>query len=339
MSAGTLLLGVNSAEVSAISTAWNQTEQWVFFAITYDGTASSNNVRFYKGGKTGEVTLVVTATLNAGVVVETINPFIVGNAAGAVNNNRSFKGILDNVRIYGSTTDGSGVLAIGQLEAIRIVDGAVPALVAPAGVVASPGNAPGEIVVVWDAVASAETYYVERGTSAGGAFVQIASVAALAHTDTALNPGTAYYYRVRAAKTAASSAPSATVWSLPYLPPTWDGWQYQYFATTADTGDAAHTADPDGDGIPNLMEYAFGTHPLVYVANEPAAPAVSRVNGSLTLTFVRHRSDVTYEVQASSDLHAWTTLDTNPGGLGEAVTVADTDTTSPTRFLRLKISH
>lgn len=39
-------------------------------------------------------------------------------------------------------------------------------------------------------------------------------------------------------------------------------WRQQYFGTTANAGDAADNADPDKDGVTNLIEFAFGRHPL-----------------------------------------------------------------------------
>jgi len=38
-------------------------------------------------------------------------------------------------------------------------------------------------------------------------------------------------------------------------------WRQQFFGTTANSGTAADTADPDGDGVTNLLEYALGTAP------------------------------------------------------------------------------
>jgi hypothetical protein len=40
-----------------------------------------------------------------------------------------------------------------------------------------------------------------------------------------------------------------------------DAWRQTHFGTTANTGDAADAYDFDGDGLPNLMEWACGLHP------------------------------------------------------------------------------
>jgi hypothetical protein len=119
-------------------------------------------------------------------------------------------------------------------------------------------------------------------------------------------------------------------------------WRQTYFGTTANTGTAADLADPDADGINNLLEYALGGDPLV---NSPTIlPAVSLDTSTsdlkLQLTFVRSRTDVTYVVQGSSDLATWADLATNPGTVSATTPVVFTDSvTNPARrFLRLKVT-
>jgi hypothetical protein len=40
-----------------------------------------------------------------------------------------------------------------------------------------------------------------------------------------------------------------------------EDWRYQYFTTILPQGITTNDSDPDKDGIPNLVEYAFGTQP------------------------------------------------------------------------------
>ena len=113
-------------------------------------------------------------------------------------------------------------------------------------------------------------------------------------------------------------------------------WQLQYFGTTASTGSSAATADPAGDGMSNLLKYALGADPLASGVQQ--LPTATTVGGKLELTFTRARSDVTYLVEGSSDLQTWSTLATNPGVVGQSVTVQDTASSTP-RFLRLQITQ
>jgi hypothetical protein len=118
---GAIFLHVNGSDVTS-SAGYYQTNQWVFVAITYDGTKTSNNVVFYVGTKTQAVTQVGnTLTLNQGAVNEGENKIGIGNDRG-VTNNRPLDGYIDDVRLFGSTSDGSGVLTAAQLETLRQQD-------------------------------------------------------------------------------------------------------------------------------------------------------------------------------------------------------------------------
>ena len=113
-------------------------------------------------------------------------------------------------------------------------------------------------------------------------------------------------------------------------------WRFLNFGIITNSGNASDKSDPDGDGLNNLLEYAFGGNPN---AVDTVAPVAS-INASrfLQITFPRMRADLTYTVQGSSDLASWSDLVTNPGSVGTSVTYTDT-TATPPRFLRLKVSY
>jgi cyclophilin family peptidyl-prolyl cis-trans isomerase len=69
------------------------------------------------------------------------------------------------------------------------------------------------------------------------------------------------------------------------------------------------TADPDGDGLANLLEYALGLAPKT--ANASGLPEVAASAGEWTYTYTRpsDRADITYAVERSTDLTSWTTAD------------------------------
>ena len=123
--------------------------------------------------------------------------------------------------------------------------------------------------------------------------------------------------------------------------------------------DSSPGADPDGDGLPNLLEYALGASPLVAGSNVlPSAPVQS---SRLSFSFPRNvsASDLTYTVEASDNLSGWSGIArsenggafTNVGGAqsisesspvnGQStVTVIDGVSTSDQsrRFLRLTVT-
>lgn len=104
--------------------------------------------------------------------------------------------------------------------------------------------------------------------------------------------------------------------------------------------------DPDGDGLSNLAEFALGGDPTAPQSGKRPSVGQTEVASDkfLTLTFHRGRPDITYIVEASSDLNApsggWTEIARNPGSVGADQTVADTSPMSaqnPKRFLRLRV--
>jgi hypothetical protein len=125
---------------------------------------------------------------------------------------------------------------------------------------------------------------------------------------------------------------------------------------------AGDAADTDGDGLKNLVEYAFGTDPnLGTSASE--RPQSGMVAGALSLSFTRvlANNDVTITIQAADDLGGpWTDLasSTNGGattplvagvGVNESgtgptrgVSVTDlyaaNDPGHPRRFMRISIT-
>jgi hypothetical protein len=139
-------------------------------------------------------------------------------------------------------------------------------------------------------------------------------------------------------------------------------WRQGWWGTTAATGPAADEADPDGDGVPNLLEYAFGGNPRIS-ARAPL-PQPGTAGGNLALTFNRNltHTDLTHTVQAADSLDgSWLDLAesvvggamtallsgvvvTETGtGATRSVEVSDPaqagDPAPPRRFMRVKVSY
>jgi hypothetical protein len=120
-------------------------------------------------------------------------------------------------------------------------------------------------------------------------------------------------------------------------------WRQQHFGTTENTGNAADTANPDGDGLANLLERAFGTNPTVSQSNVISVSGQTIVPGSPTtrVTSTQYAVDyralygrrkdyviagLTYTTQFSADLTTWVTSTATPtviadDGVMQAVTV------------------
>jgi hypothetical protein len=119
---GNLDLEINNVGSTSTGAYYADVGVWVFFAVTYDGTATNNNVRFYRGLRTNSVTLRETRTLNQGRVLANTGSITIGNANSDGSLMRPFDGWLDNVRVFGNKTNSSGALPLQQLEWLRVKD-------------------------------------------------------------------------------------------------------------------------------------------------------------------------------------------------------------------------
>src|SRR5690606_29473687 len=109
-------------------------------------------------------------------------------------------------------------------------------------------------------------------------------------------------------------------------------------------------ADPDGNGIPNLLEFALTGDPRQPNRNILPALGIEKVNGDdyLTITFTRLADalDVDYSVQNSTDLGEWmadaellVSIDNEDGTLTETYRSPTPISDEEQAFLRLEVEH
>lgn len=108
----------NNFSQSAASTIYASSDTWVFFGVTYDGTLTSNNVKYYAGTVGSAVSLVSTTTLNLGALSVGFASLAIGNSYNS--NSRPFDGLMDDFRFFDSTTGADGALGLAQLEELRM---------------------------------------------------------------------------------------------------------------------------------------------------------------------------------------------------------------------------
>lgn len=79
-------------------------------------------------------------------------------------------------------------------------------------------------------------------------------------------------------------------------------WRQEHFATPDNAGDASDNADPDNDGLENLVEFAFGLNPKE--ADPPSLPEWEKEDDDLVLRFSRPSGvdGVTYIAEVSPTL-------------------------------------
>lgn len=101
----------DSDSVVSSKADWNAVNSWTHFAVSYDGTKSAGNVKFYKASINSPIVLSSIETLDMQSV----------NAGGPQrlyisSQSRPVDGYLDNMRIFGSKIDSTGALSTAQLE-------------------------------------------------------------------------------------------------------------------------------------------------------------------------------------------------------------------------------
>ncbi len=120
-----------------------------------------------------------------------------------------------------------------------------------------------------------------------------------------------------------------------------DAWRFANFSNSELTNPAisAETADPDGDNLVNLLEYAFALPPKL-VSISPVTTHIA--SGFLTLASPKNTAatDILWSAEVTADLQTWQPV---VPSINTATDFAASDTISvndaPKRFIHLKISR
>jgi hypothetical protein len=122
---GKLNVGINGNwNNMPTSGAYTLQDEWVFVAVTYDANEPTDNLKYYSARKNdGYPVLEYTATLNAGPLDDTDRQFVFGNnGSTTATADKGFKGLIDEARLFGSYSDGSGALSMAQISSLKKMD-------------------------------------------------------------------------------------------------------------------------------------------------------------------------------------------------------------------------
>jgi hypothetical protein len=279
---------------------------WVHFAIRLSGTTGT---LYLNGSAVGTNTALTLKPLSLGNT--TLN--YIGRSRFA---DPYFFGQLDEFQIHERA-----------LSASEIADLAAPPA-APSGLVASPDTS--QIGLSWNPVAGSTSYRVRRSTVNGGHYSLIAeNIAGTSYSDGTATADVTYYYVVTAIKNVAESDsnPLSPVTAVLLTPA--QAWRQTHFSTTANSGSASDSADPDGDGVTNLLERAFGGNPNLSENN--LLPFIDTTQPLLSIVYRKavDATDLGFLVQESTDLSApWTEA------TGSQTVLSDNGTVQTIRFTR-----
>lgn len=201
----------------------------------------------------------------------------------------------------------------------------------------------------WNIAARASNYRIERRSEPGMSWQLLVTLAAeqLRYQDLHVPAGTPVSYRIQAFGSFGESSftPATGVPNRTGI----EQWRLRYFGITDNAGPAANDRIATSDGLSNFTKYALGLDPLIPAPVQaggyaPGKPRTEYAQGVLTLVYVRPigRTDVVYEVLASSDLKNWAAVAEKSDGVSdgferlraEAPRTADP---APYRFLKLVV--
>jgi hypothetical protein len=289
------------------------------YDLTFFGSrvgGSSNRVgRYTVNGQT--VTLNANNNSTTVVKLSSLTPVADGTLEVAVQNH---------------TGSGTGHLSVMEVQAV--VANLVPLV-----------QAGSDQVLAWPASATLSGAVYDDNRPTGAAVTQSWSQVsgpgtvswgqqAQAQTTASFSQPGVYVLRLTANDTLLSGSDEITV----IIGMNYGIWKAQY---SWNGGGSLDLDDPDGDKIPNLMEYALGLNPM-----QPSTIGLPSLTvGSSDLTYVytkdTSKSDLTYQVEYSADLQTWSSAASarvGPAGVTETWQ-ASLPRDAAHKFLRLRVSR
>jgi len=283
------------------------------------------NVGTISGNVTDGTNPIVGATLSVVVGGTTYLATSVTGGSYSIANVPVGTGYTVNASATGYNPNSSSSVAVtfGTATPVNFALTAVPTTGTIAGTVTNNQSAPlsGATVSV---VVSGTTYTTT--TAVNGTYTIASVPAGTGYTVTATATNASYGVGSAAGVAVTSSNTTTTNFTLTYSEANWSS--------------AGFSAS---DGVSNLLKYAFAMTPAPSTRSQLPTIGTTTVSGQqyLTITYTTQplAGDVTYSVQASTDMVNWTAITSPAAATTSPVTVTDTTplTNGIRRFLRVQV--
>ena len=120
-------------------------------------------------------------------------------------------------------------------------------------------------------------------------------------------------------------------------------WRQNSFGNHVNSGNGLDTADTDGDGTANLLEYATAMNPATV---DPVPMSAEKAGNLLEYTYTKNKAatDVTFTVEWSDDFTVWSTAGVSSAVLSDNGTTQQIKASVPAgasgrRFVRLRVTR
>ncbi len=314
---------------------------WHHLVYTYDGATT---VRVYIDG-----VLANTRTLAGPLATFASQPINLACQRDSAGGTRSkyYSGYLNRVRVHGGVLSAAQVAGNYSLGPDGAPANTTPALAALSDLVLDYGTT---TVAVPLTLSDADTAIGALALTAASTNTALLPAANITFSGTgasrtatlasAISSGTSTV-TITVSDGATTSSRSFTLTLLTQA----ETWRRQNFGATLDSGPAADAADPDGDGVTNLLERALGGNPNA--ADPQLLPVIDPDAPLLSLVYPKSKaaSDLQFTVQESPDLSvgAWV------AAVGASTVLADNGSVqtirftaplaaAPRKFLRLQVA-
>jgi len=273
--------------------------QWYHAAIVFDSSQSSNVPLIYINGAQQALTVVATGS---GSQLANTGTGYLGNQSAL---NRSWDGQIDEVRLYNRRLSSTEV----ELLSAGPIDNAAPQVDAGPAQKASLRetlNLEGEVTD--DGLPGLPAQMTISWTKLSGPGSVTFGDAHAAQTTATFSEVGTYVLRLTASDGQVTICDDVTIMDSP-----WETWRFDHFTIDelANPDTSGDQADPDGDGLPNLLEYALNLDPWATDATRGFTGTIERGAGTgesyLVVRFTRRKepSDLACQIQMSSDLKNW----------------------------------